>query len=185
MAGLLALMLLTDARRSTRVDADGVPVLLADQDRSRWDRETIDEGLGVLRQAHARGHLGTYQLQAAIAALHATAPSFDETDWTAIVALYDVMLARHPSAIVALNRAIAISHADGPAVGLAAIDRIVRADDLDGDLTAYPYFHSSRAELLHRLGRDDEARVAFARAIEHSTNDAQRTHLGHRLDALG
>ena len=126
VAGLLALLLLTDSRRSTRIDADGRPVLLADQDRTRWDQAEIARGLAELARAHAMGRAGPYQFQAAIAALHATAPSVEQTDWPAVVRLYDVMLGQQPSAIAALNRAVAVSHADGPAAGLAAVDAIGR-----------------------------------------------------------
>ncbi len=185
VTGLLALMLLTDARRATRVDADGVPVLLADQVRSMWDDGKTQRGLALLAEAHAHGLIGVYQLQAAIAALHTTAPTFGDTDWPGIVKLYDVMLRRTPSAVVALNRAVAVSHADGPAVGLAAIDAIASADDLDSDLANYPYFHSSRAELLVRLDRLDEARDAFERAVDRSTNEAQARHLRRRIADLG
>lgn len=184
VTGLLSLMLLTDARRATRVDEHGTPVLLADQDRTRWDRSKIDTGLALLADAHAKSRAGSYQLQAAIAALHATAPSFDDTDWPAIVLLYDAILARRPSAVVALNRAVAVSHADGPSVGLAAIEAIVDDDRLDGDLSAYPYFHSSRAELLTRLDRTTEARHAFATARDLADNDAQRAHLERRMAAV-
>ncbi len=185
VAGLLALLLLTDARRDTRADADGHPVLLAEQDRSRWDQEKIARGLAMLAEAHAGRAIGSYQLQAAIAALHVTAPSFERTDWPSIVRLYDAILARTPSAVVALNRAVAVSHADGPAVGLAAIDAIPSADDLDGDLADYPYFYSSRAELLARVDRLDDARLAFERALALSTSDAQSHHLRRRLADLG
>ena len=185
VAGLLALMLLTDARRATRVDADGVPVLLTDQDRSQWDRAKVDRGLGMLAEAHAHGSIGVYQLQAAIAALHTSAPNFEETDWPGIVKLYDVILRRRPSAVVALNRAVAVAQADGPAVGLAAIEAIAAADDLDSDLADYPYFHTARAELLVELDREDEAGTAFERARELSTNDAQIRHIGRRVARLG
>lgn len=185
VCGLLALMLLIDARRATRVDGDGVPVLLADQDRSAWDRDKIERGFALLAEAHSHGVIGTYQLQAAIAAMHASAPTFDDTDWPAIVRLYDVILARRPSAVVALNRAVAVSHADGPEVGLAAIDAIGQADDLDVDLADYPYFHSSRAELLASIGRVDAARGAFERALALTSNEAQVEHLRRRLDRLG
>ncbi len=184
VTGLLALLLLTDARRSTRTDADGNPVLLADQDRRAWDRDKIARGLGLLAKAHAQGSIGTYQLQAAVAALHTSAPSFDDTDWLGVVKLYDILLKRRPTAVIALNRAIAVSHADGPAAGLAAIDAIASADDLDTDLADYPHFHSSRAELLVRLDRPDDATLAFRRAFELSENAADRRHLAGRIEAI-
>ncbi len=180
VAGLLALMLLTDARRPTRVDDYGRPVLLADQDRGRWDQAMIGRGLAELGRAHGIGAGGPYQFQAAIAALHATAPSIEETDWLAIIRLYDLMLGRRPSSIVALNRAVAVSHADGPAAGLAAIEAIGHADDLDTTLTAYPYFHSARAELLLQLGRPTEAVAAFDEAIAVSANGTELAHLRSR-----
>lgn len=180
VTGLLALMLLVDARRDARTDRDGVPLVLAEQDRSRWDRDKIERGLALLGDAHRHGVAGPYQLQAAINAIHTTAPSFEETDWPRIVALYDAMMARHPSAIVALNRAVAVAGADGPAEGLAAIDAIPEADDLDADLSDYPYYHSSRAELLARLHHIDEAVRAFDRALAVCANEAERMHLERR-----
>ncbi len=183
VAGLLALLLLTDSRRATRLDADGRPVLLAEQDRTRWDQAEIARGLAELARAHAMGSAGPYQFQAAIAALHATAPSVDETDWPAVVRLYDVMLGQQGSAIVALNRAVAVSHADGPAAGLAAIDAIEAADDLEGDLSDYPYFHSARGEMLLRLDRRREAAACIRSAIDVCHNDTERAHLQARLAA--
>lgn len=157
--------------------------LLADQDRTRWDQAEIALGLAELARAHAMGRAGPYQFQAAIAALHATAPSVDATDWPAVVRLDDVMLGQQAPAIVALNRAVAVSHADGPAAGLAAIDAIAGADDLEGDLSAYPYFHSARGETLLRLGRWQEAADSFRVAIDVCRNDPEATHLRARLDA--
>ncbi len=176
VAGLYALIVLIDARRATRVDVDGVPVLLADQDRSRWNREKIALGLAALAAAHAERNAGPYQFQAAIAAIHATAPSFEQTDWSAVVRLYDVMLARRPSAVLALNRAVAIGERDGPEAGLAALDAI----ECSGELDRYPYFHSACAELLARLDRHDESLTAFRRALAVCTNDAERLHLERR-----
>lgn len=180
VAGLLALMLLVDARRPARTDQDGRPIVLADQDRALWDAEQIERGLAVLGRAHRHGSAGPYQLQAAINALHATASAFDETDWRGVVALYDALMLRRPTAIVALNRAVAVAEADGPHEGLRAIDAIAEADDLGGDLDAYPYFHSSRAEFLARLGRDAEASSEFDRALAICGNEAERTHLEQR-----
>lgn len=180
VAGLLALVLLVDARRPARIDEDGTPIVLADQDRALWDAEQIERGLAVLGRAHRHGSAGPYQLQAAINALHATASAFDETDWRGVVALYDALMLRRPTAIVALNRAVAVAEADGPHEGLRAIDAIAEADDLGGDLDAYPYFHSSRAEFLARLGRDAEASSEFDRALAICGNEAERTHLEQR-----
>lgn len=182
--GLLALMLLIDGRRPARVDPEGLPVLLADQDRSLWDRVRIDRGLGALTRAHAAQRGGPFQFHAAIAALHATAPSFDRTDWQAIVRLYDVLLRRQPTALLALNRAIAVAEASGPDVALFALDSISQADDLQGDLTNYHYFHTARCEMLSRLGRADEAVVAIDRALACCENEAERRHLSDRRAAL-
>ena len=177
--GLYALVLLVDARRAGRV-VDDAPVLLAEQDRSTWDRGRIEHGLAVLARAHSHRRSGPFQLQAAVAAIHATAPSIDETDWAAVVDLYDAMLHRRPTALVALNRAIAVGRAEGAQAGLVALDAIADADDLEGDLDGYVYFHSARAEMLADLERHDESRAAFRRAIECSTNDAERRHLRRR-----
>lgn len=181
VAGLHALLLLTDARRASRTDDDGAIVLLADQDRSRWDRQQIASGLALLARAHAGGRAGMFQFQAAVAAIHATAPSFEQTDWTAIVRLYDVMLARQPTKLVALNRAIALAQVEGPAPALAQLDAIAVDDTLRGDLDDYPYFHTTRAEFLVDLDRPDDALEAFRRAIEACENDAERRHLEQRV----
>lgn len=179
VSGLLALLLLIDARRATRTDSTGRPVLLADQDRTRWDRVMIARGLAVLGKAHAARLGGPYQYQAAIAALHATAPSFEVTDWAAIVGLYDVWVEQWPAAVVELNRAVALSYARGPQSGFDALEEIGRED-----LAEYVYFHSTRAELLTRLARDSEAIEAFRRALALSVNDAERRHLDRRLAQL-
>jgi RNA polymerase sigma-70 factor (ECF subfamily) len=184
VGGLLALVLLVDARRAARTDVDGRPIVLAEQDRALWDGAKIERGLTVLGRAHRRGAAGPYQLQAAINALHATAPSFTETDWRGVVALYDALMLRQPTAIVALNRAVAVAEADGAAEGLRAIDTIAEADDLGDDLDGYHYFHSSRAELLGRLGRRAEAADAFDRALAACGNDAERAHLERRRALL-
>ena len=183
VAGLHALLLLIDARRLTRVD-NGVPVLLADQDRTRWNQATIGRGLAELARAYTFQSGGMFQFQAAVAALHATAPSFEETDWASVVRLYDVMLRREPSALIALNRAIAVGRLDGPGVALRALDAIPLADDLAGNLDDYVYFHSARAEALAELGRRDESRVAYRRAITLSTNASERSQLEQRADLL-
>ena len=184
VAGLLALMLLIDARRSTRVGDDGLPILLADQDRAAWDRSRIDRGVTVLGRAYGAQRGGDFQFHAAIAALHATATSFDDTDWLGIVRLYNTLLHRRPTALLALNRAIAVAEADGPEQALTALDAIPRAEDLEGDLSSYPYFHAARGEFLARLGHSDEAVVAFERAMQCCTNDAERRHLQRRRNDL-
>lgn len=184
VAGLLALMLLIDARRSTRVDADGLPILLADQDRDAWDQKRIDRGVAVLGSVRGGTKAATFQFHAAIAALHATAPSFGETDWAGIVRLYNGLLRRWPTALLALNRAIAVAEAIGPSDGLLALDAIPLADDLEGDLASYPYFHAARGECLARLHRNPEAAVAFEQALECCDNAAERRHLERRRDEL-
>jgi len=185
VAGLHALFLLTDARRATRVDDDGIPVLLADQDRARWDQRTIACGLSEITRAHALRRAGPFQLQAAIAALHATAPSFDQTDWRSVLRLYDVMLGWQPTAVLALNRAIAVRHVDGPIAALRAVDAIPEADDLRGDLDQYPYFHATRGELLAELHQSADSAAAFDRAIAVCSNTAERAHLERRRRAVG
>ncbi|HZG95029.1 MAG TPA: DUF6596 domain-containing protein [Mycobacteriales bacterium] len=175
--GLLALLLLTDARRATRTDGDGRLTLLRDQDRSAWDRAAIDEGRALLVSALRGGRGGRYAVQAAIAALHAEAPSYGETDWPQIVELYDILLARWPSPVVALNRSIAVGEADGAAAGLAAIDRLVGDPALDG----YPYLAAARADLLRRLGRPAEAAAAYREALASTANAAESGFLTARL----
>ena len=184
VAGLHALLLLTDARRSSRLDRHGTPILLADQDRSLWDQPMIARGLAELARAHSFQRSGAFQFQAAIAALHATAPTFDGTDWPAVLRLYDVLLRRYPSALVALNRAIAVDRIHGPAVALAALDAISQADDLTGDVNGYVYFHTARSDVLARLERPDDAAVALDRAIECSTNESERSFLRRRQQNL-
>lgn len=182
VAGLLALLLLSDARRSSRISSDGSVVLLADQNRAEWDRSKIAEGLAALATAHASAQLGPYQLQAAIAALHATAPSFEATDWRRIISLYDALLADGADAVTALNRAAAIGHSDGPAAGLSALDAL-KPDDLTR-LADYPYLHASRGEFLAALDRGEEARQAFQAAARLTKNDAERQQLSSRIDAI-
>ena len=174
--GLLALMLLTDARRSTRTDAQGRLVLLADQDRSRWDRAQVLEGLGLVVDLH-HSRVGRFGLQAAIAAEHALAPSYAETRWQRVLALYDALLREWPSPVVALNRAVALAEVAGPAAALAEVDRLAA----DGRLAAYRYLASTRADLLRRTGRDAEAATAYEQALELADNDAERTFLTARL----
>ena len=168
--GLLALMLLHDARREARIDADGTLVLLEDQDRSLWDRGRIEEGRRVLDRAMRRRRPGPYQLQAAIASLHFEG----ETDWPQIEALYGRLAAVAPSPIVELNRAVAVAMAEGPERGLQFIDGIEGLDE-------YRHLHSARADLLRRLGRADEAAEAYRRALELATQPAERAFLERRL----
>lgn len=176
-SGLLALILLTDARRATRADASGRMLLLAEQDRSRWDRAAIAEGTALVTGA-LRGALpGRFALQAAIAALHAEAPSYGETDWPQIVALYDVLLRAWSSPVVALNRAVAVAMAQGPAAGLAQIGEL----EADGRLTGYRYLPAAKADLLRRLGNHEEAARAYRDALALSDNDAEREFLAGRL----
>ena len=184
VAGLHALLLLTDARRPSRLDRHGSPVLLADQDRTLWDQPMIARGLAELARAHSFQRGGPFQFQAAIAALHATAPTFEATDWPAVLRLYDVLLRRQPSALVALNRAIAVDHVHGPAAALAALDAIPEADDLAGDVDGYVYFHTARADVLAQLDRLDDASAALDRAIGCSTNESERSFLRRRLQDL-
>ncbi len=175
--GLVALLLLHDSRTAARYTASGDVVLLADQDRARWDRSEIAEAVGLLGRALRLGAPGPYQLQAAIVALHAQAPSAELTDWPRIAALYTELLGLAPSPVVALNHAVAVAMATTPAEGLALIDRI------DG-LERYHLLHSARADLLRRLDRTAEAAAAYRRAHELATNPADRRFLAGRLHAL-
>ncbi len=177
--GLLALMLLHEARRSTRVD-DGVLVPLERQDRSRWDRALIDEGVAVLDQALTLRRGGPYQVQAAIAACHATAPDPAGTDWPQIAALYAELGRLAPSPVVELNRAVAVAMADGIAAGLALVDELAASGRLDG----YHLLPATRADLLRRGGRTAEARAAYEEALRLAASDADRRYLTGRLDAL-
>jgi RNA polymerase sigma-70 factor (ECF subfamily) len=172
--GLLALMLLHDARRSARIGRDGRLVLLEDQDRALWNRERIDEGRHVLRRALSYRRPGPYQLQAAIAALHVEAGRADETDWPQIAALYGELARVAPSPVVELNRAVAIAMAEGAEEGLDAVDAIDGLDD-------YHLLHSARADLLRRLGRYGEAAEAYRRALELARNAPEREFLERRL----
>ena len=169
VAGLLALLLLTESRRASRTRPDGSLVLLADQDRTRWDQALIEEGQTIVRKCLRRNRPGPYQLQAAINAVHADAATFAQTDWSQIVALYDQLLAVAPTPVVALNRAIAIGEVRGPAAALALVDEL--------DLDNYYAFHATRADLLQRLGRDDEAGAAYQRAAAIAPTDAEREFL--------
>ena len=185
VAGLHALLLLTDARRPSRLDLHGSPILLADQDRSRWDQPMIARGLAELARAHSFHRGGAFQFQAAIAALHVTAPTFEATDWPAVLRLYDVLLQHQPTALVALNRAVAVDRVHGPATALAALDAISQADDLAGNVDGYVYFHTVRSDFLARLDRHTEAVAALQRGIECSTNESERSFLRRRREQLG
>ena len=178
--GLLALLLLQDSRRDARQSTEGELVLLRHQDRSRWDATRIAEGLAILDRVASLGPPGPYQLQAAIAGQHARAATTEATDWPRIVRLYDMLLAVMPSPVVALNRAVAVSMASGPEAGLAIVDSLVERGELDG----YHLLHSTRGELLHRLGRAGEAADEFGRALDLATNDVDRRHLARRLAEL-
>ncbi|WBB57459.1 DUF6596 domain-containing protein [Verrucosispora sp. WMMD573] len=175
--GLLALLLLTDARRATRIDAEGRLLRLEDQDRSAWDRDAIAEGQRLVLDAFRTGRAGRYALQAAIASLHALAPSYQATDWPQIIRLYDALLDRWPSPVVKLNRAVAVSMVDGPATALAEVDTLAQ----DHRLAGYHYLPAIRADLLRRLGRDAEAAGAYRDALELVDNDAERDFLTTRL----
>jgi len=172
-AGLLALMLLTESRRATRTTGDGGLVLLADQDRSRWDHALVAEGQAIVRRCLRRSQPGPYQIQAAINAVHSDAPSAAATDWGQIRQLYDQLLVIAPGPVVALNRAVAVAEVEGPGAGLALVDRL--------DLPGYYLFHAIRADLLRRLGRDGEAALAYRAAIARAGNAAERDFLGRRL----
>ncbi len=175
--GLLALMLLHDARRASRVDAAGDLVTLEDQDRGRWDRSEIEEGTGVLEAALRRGRAGPYQLQAAIAACHATAAAAAATDWAQIARLYGLLARVAPSPVVELNRAVAVAMADGPAAGL----ELVAAIEASGELSGYYLLPATRADLLRRLGRAGEAAASYRSARDLATTDAERRYLDRRL----
>jgi len=176
--GLLALMLLTDARRPARTDDDGAMIRLADQDRTMWDRRLIDEGHDLVRACLRRGRPGPFQIQAAVAAVHADAPTAAATDWSQVVALYDLLHAHLPNPVVAMNRAIAIGERDGPAAGLAALDAVDAAA-----LDDYQPYHAALADLLVRAGRTAEAVAAYDRAIELTTNPAERRFLAEQRAA--
>jgi RNA polymerase sigma-70 factor (ECF subfamily) len=177
VVGLLALMLLTDARRAARTDGAGDLVRLADQDRTRWDHDRIGEGHELVRACLARNEPGPYQIQAAIAAVHTDAEAAADTDWSQIVALYDQLYAVQPTDIVWLNRAVALAELDGPEAGLDALATV--------DLADYHLFHATRAELFARLGRRAEAVAAYDRALELVTGDAERRFLAARRASLG
>ncbi|MGH4026057.1 MAG: RNA polymerase sigma factor [Pseudonocardiaceae bacterium] len=178
--GLLALMLLTESRRPARTTAGGDLVLLADQDRSRWDRGLIAEGQALVRQCLRRARPGPYQIQAAINAVHSDAPTADATDWEQILTLYDQLLAFTPSPVVALHRAVAVAEVDGPNAALTLLDGSGISDDLGG----YHLFHAVRADLLRRLGRRTEAALAYDAALGRTENAAERDFLQRSRQAL-
>jgi RNA polymerase sigma-70 factor, ECF subfamily len=178
--GLLALMLLQESRRAARTTEDGELVLLADQDRLRWNRELIAEGVSLVERALSSRRFGPYSLQAAIAAVHAEAPTPDATDWAQIVGLYDVLVRADPSPVVELNRAAAVAMRDGPASGLALIDAILAR----GELADYQFAHSARGELLRRLGRNEEASVAYERALALTNQETERRFIERQLVAV-
>jgi RNA polymerase sigma-70 factor (ECF subfamily) len=177
VAGLLALMLLTESRRAARVSADGGLVLLADQDRGRWDRGLIAEGQALVRQCLERDQPGPYQIQAAINAVHSDAATAQDTGWPQILALYDQLTALAPSPVVALNRAVAVAEVEGPEAALAQVD------GLDG-LKSYYLLHAIRAGLLRRLGRTAEAAQAYETAMTCTQNDAERDFLHRSRESL-
>jgi RNA polymerase sigma-70 factor, ECF subfamily len=180
VAGLLALILLTDARTGARVGAQGRLLLLDEQDRAKWDRQAIGEGIALVREALQRRPPGRFALMAAIAAVHAEAPTWQDTDWREIVALYDLLIQIWPSPVVALNRAVAAGLAHGPAAGLAALDALAAEPQLAG----YGYLASARADFLRRLGRTGEARQAYEEALLLTENAVERDFLAARLDGL-
>jgi RNA polymerase sigma-70 factor (ECF subfamily) len=180
VAGLLALILLTDARRATRVDDVGRLILLAEQDRTAWDRAEIAEGVALVHEALRRRPPGRFALQAAIAAVHAESPTWEATDWDEVVALYDVLGHVWPSPVVALNRAVAVGFARGPAAGLAELDEL--ADE--PQIATYGYVAAARADFLRRLGRTADARVAYGEALVLTDNEVERRFLLERLATL-
>jgi RNA polymerase sigma-70 factor (ECF subfamily) len=179
-AGLLALMLMTEARRSTRVSPNGELITLDQQDREAWDPALVAEGHRLVRQRVATGQTpGRYQILAAINAVHTSARDARDTDWSQVVALYDQLVRLDPSPIIALNRAIAVAELDGPDVALAAVDR------LEDRLAGYHAYHATRADLLRRIGRSQQSRAAYDRAIELAGNTAETAYLTRRRDQLG
>lgn len=178
--GLLALMLLHDSRRATRTSPDGDLILLDEQDRSLWNRQQIAEGSALIKRAFSSHSIGPYTLQAAIAAVHAEAPSANETDWTEIVGLYDLLLHANNSPVVELNRAVAVAMRDGPEAGLALIDAILSR----GELTDYHLAHSARADFYRRLGRNRQAKAAYQQALSLTRQEPERRFLERRLAEL-
>jgi RNA polymerase sigma-70 factor (ECF subfamily) len=178
--GLLALMLLHDSRRAARTSPNGDLILLEDQDRALWNRNQITEGVSLVARALASGQVGPYTIQAAIATVHAQAPSAAATDWGHIVALYDLLLQAHPSPVVELNRAVAVAMRDNPEAGLALVDAILARRELEN----YHLAHAARADLCRRLGRTAEARTSYERALNLTQQEPERRFLGRRLSEL-
>ena len=178
--GLLSLMLLHESRRAARTSPDGELVLLEHQDRSTWNREQIAEGISLVERSLQSRRFGPYALQAAIAAVHAEAPDANQTDWAQIVGLYGVLARIEPSPVVQLNRAVAVAMRDGPEKGLALIDALLD----QGELSDYQLAHSARAEFCRRLGRLDEAKISFERALELSRQEPERRFIARRLSEL-
>jgi RNA polymerase sigma-70 factor (ECF subfamily) len=179
--GLLALMLLQESRRAARSSSSGEIILLADQDRTLWNREQIADGTRLVEGALASGRVGIYSIQAAIAAVHAAAPDASATDWSEIVGLYDALLRIEASPVVELNRAVAVAMRDGPEAGLALVDALLAR----GDLAEYRLAHATRADLCRRIGRSAEARAAYRRALELTQQASERRFLERRLAELG
>jgi RNA polymerase sigma-70 factor (ECF subfamily) len=179
VTALLALMLLQDARRNARLDADGGVVVLEEQDRGRWDRRQISEALPLVEEA-LRGGPGVYAIQAAIAALHCQAQHAEDTDWPQILSLYDLLEQSYPSAVVSLNRAVAVAMVRGPHAGLAIVAELAEA----GELSEYHLLHAARADLLRRSGSFDAAAASYRRALELATNDSERRYLERRLNEV-
>ncbi len=178
--GLLALLLLQDSRREARNTVDGDLVLLEDQDRALWDHAQIAEGGTLVERALRSGRFGPYSLQAAIAAVHAESPSSDATDWPQIVGLYEALLSIEPSPVIALNRAVAVAMRDGWEAGLTLVDALLAG----GELENYRFAHAARGDLCRRLGRHDDARISFARALALTRQESERRFLQRRIDAL-
>jgi RNA polymerase sigma factor (sigma-70 family) len=180
VTGLLALVVITDARRHARLGREGALVTLEHQDRALWLRESIDEGLSLVSEAVRRGRPGRFTLMAALSAVHASSPRWDETDWREIVGLYDLLMESWPSPVVALNRAVAVGFADGPQAGLVALELL----ETEPQLVSYPYFAVARAECFFRLGDTDRAHESFALALQLTENAVERDHLNARIDSL-
>lgn len=181
VTGLLALMLLQESRRAARTAPDGEIVLLDEQDRSMWNREQITEGTALVQQAFAAGRIGSYTIQAAIAAVHAGAADSEDTDWARIVALYDVLARIQPSPVVELNRAVAVAMRDGPQAGLELIDGIFSRGELDG----YHLAHAARADLCRRLGKSSDAKASYEKALSLARQEPERRFLKRRIRELG
>jgi RNA polymerase sigma-70 factor (ECF subfamily) len=180
-AGLLALMVLQESRRAARTTADGDIVLLEDQDRSRWNQALITEGLALVERSFGSGRVGSYTLQAAMAAVHARAPTAASTDWNRLVLLYDLLLQVDPSPVVELNRAVAVAMRDGPQAGLLLVDDLLQR----GTLERYHLAHAARADLLRRLGRREEANLSYRRALEFVQLEPERRLLARRIAETG